>query len=190
MFYTPDKNLNFMPVEVVPYNNEWKQWFNELREPIWDKICDFAIEIVHVGSTSIEGMSAKPIIDMDIVIDDWSKFQPIVNQLKILGYVHVGNLGIKEREAFKHVKEAKYSHNLYVCHHDSIAYRNHILLRKHLLENPEDFKRYADLKFHLTDVAIDVDEYCRLKTNLILEFLEKEGLSKTELDEIRMENLS
>jgi len=190
MFYTPEKSLNVMPVEVVPFNNEWKQWFNELREPIWDKICAFAIEIVHVGSTSIEGMSAKPIIDMDIVIDDWSKFQPIVNQLKILGYVHVGNLGIKEREAFKHVKEPKYSHNLYVCHRDSVAYRNHILLRKHLLENSEDFRRYVDLKIRLADTAIDVDEYCRLKTNLILEFLEKEGLSKTELNEIRSENLS
>ena len=179
-----------MPVDVVPYNNEWKQWFNELREPIRDKISDFTVEIIHVGSTSIEGMSAKPVIDMDIVIDDWSKFRPIVNQLMVLGYEHVGNLGIKEREAFKYMKEAKYSHNLYVCHRDSVAYRNHMLLRKHLLENPEDFRRYVDLKLHLSDTAIDVDEYCRLKTNLILEFLEVEGLSKWELDEIRSENLS
>jgi GrpB-like predicted nucleotidyltransferase (UPF0157 family) len=190
MFYTSDKSFSVMPVEVVPYNNAWKQWFNELREPIWAKINDIAVELVHVGSTSIEGMSAKPVIDMDIVIDDWSKFQSIVNQLNILGYMHVGNLGINEREAFKLVKGAKHSHNLYVCHRDSVAYRNHVLLRKRLLENPEDFRRYIDLKIRLADAAIDVDEYCRLKTNLILEFLEKEGLSKWELDEIRLENLS
>ena len=179
-----------MPIDVVPYNSAWKQWFVELREPLWAIISVFVIDIVHVGSTSIEGMSAKPVIDIDVVIDDWSKFQPIVEQLKTLGYIHVGNLGIKDREAFKLVKEAKYRHNLYVCHRDSLAYRNHILLQKHLTGNPEDFKRYIDLKLRLAGTAVDVDEYCRLKTNLILEFLRMEGLSERELEEIRSENLS
>jgi len=177
-----------MPVLVVPYNNAWKQWFNELREPIRAKTSDLVVNIVHVGSTSIEGMSAKPVIDMDIVIDDWAKFPQIVERLSTLGYVHVGNLGIKEREAFRPVKEPKYPHNLYVCHKDSVAYMNHILLRKHLLENSDSFKQYVDLKLSLANKAVNVDEYCRLKTDLILEFLKAEGVPLKELDEIRSEN--
>jgi GrpB-like predicted nucleotidyltransferase (UPF0157 family) len=179
-----------MPVLVVPYNNAWKQWFNELREPIRAETSDLVVDIVHIGSTSIEGMSAKPVIDMDIVIDDWAKFPQIVERLSTLGYSHVGNLGIKEREAFRPVKEPIYPHNLYVCHKDSVAYMNHILLRKHLLENSDSFTRYRDLKLSLADKAVDIDEYCRLKTDLILEFLKAEGVPLKELDEIRSENLN
>jgi GrpB-like predicted nucleotidyltransferase (UPF0157 family) len=135
-------------------------------------------------------MIAKPVIDMDVVIDNWAKFPQIVELLRTLGYSHVGNLGIKEREAFRPMNEPKYPHNLYVCHKDSVAYMNHILLRKHLLENTDSFTRYADLKLSLTDKAVDVDEYCRLKTDLILEFLEAEGVPLNELDEIRSENLN
>ena len=178
-----------MPVLVVPYNPKWKKWFNELREPIWESTSDLMVDIVHVGSTSIKGMSAKPVIDMDIVVDDWAKFPEIVERLRTLGYSHIGNLGIKEREAFKPVKEPKHPHNLYVCHKDSAAYKNHILLRKHLLENPDSFKRYADLKVSLADKAANIDEYCRSKTDLILEFLNAEGVPLNELDEIRAENL-
>lgn len=179
-----------MPVEVVPYNPEWKQWFIELRDPIWEQIGDIVVDIVHVGSTSINGMSAKPVIDMDILVDTWDNFPELVERLSELGYTHVGDLGIKEREAFKEGKNPLYRHNLYVCHIDSTAYRNHVLLKKHLNENPVDFQRYVDLKLYLAGLVIDVDEYCPSKTELILEFLAAEGVSKEELDKIRSQNVS
>jgi len=178
-----------MTIEVVPYNLEWSEWFKEITESIWDSIGEYVDDIVHVGSTSIVGMSAKPCIDIDIVIDDWAKFPKIVVGLASLGYTHVGDLGIKEREAFKYTA-SKYRHNLYVVHRDSTAYRNHIALKKHLNENPADFQRYIDLKLELADSSIDIDQYCRRKTDLILEFLEAEGLTEAELDEITAQNLS
>ena len=179
-----------MPVSVAPYNPEWKKRFDELREPIWAEISDLAVDIVHVGSTSIEGMSAKQVIDIDIVIDDWGKLKDITERLRILGYVHVGNLGIKEREVFNLEKKPLHDHHLYVTHRDSVAYRNHILLRKHLSENPDAFRRYRDLKLSLASTAADIDKYTQLKTDLILEFLKAEGLPDKDLDEIRSENLS
>lgn len=179
-----------MPVDVVSYNPEWKRWFKELREPIWEKISDYVVDIVHVGSTSIEGMSAKPVIDIDITVDNWNKLPEIIKRLGELGYKHQGNLGIKEREAFKLTFEPMHPHNLYVCHKDSVAYKNHILLKKHLSENPEDFSRYEELKISLGNTASNVDKYTRLKTELILEFLAVEGVPDEELNEIRSENLS
>jgi GrpB-like predicted nucleotidyltransferase (UPF0157 family) len=179
-----------MPVEVVPYNPEWKDWFEELTKPLWDNLGDSIVDVVHVGSTSIVGMSAKPVIDIDIVIDDWAKFPQIVNGLKTLSYTHVGDLGINERETFKLETTPKHRHNLYVCHKDSTAYRNHVLLKKHLNENPTDFQRYINLKLELAESSIDVDLYCRSKTDLILEFLRSEGLTEKELEEIRAQNLS
>ncbi len=178
-----------MPVEVSPYNPEWSSWFDEICEPIWDKLCDYVSGIVHVGSTSIEGMSAKPCIDIDIVVDDWEHFKEITEQLESLGYQHIGDLGIEEREAFKY-DSAKHRHNLYVCKKDSTAYRNHVLLKKHLSENSEDFERYKELKLSIAETSVDIDAYCRRKTELILEFLEAEGVSREEIDEIRSQNLS
>ena len=179
-----------MPVEVVPYNSEWSCWFTEITQPIWDKVGEYVVDIVHVGSTSILGMSAKPVIDIDIVVANWNTFPQIVSGLRELGYTHVGDLGITEREAFKQEITPKYRHNLYICLEGSTAYRNHVLLKKHLNENPLDFKRYIDLKMSLAESSIDVDQYCRSKTDLILEFLGSEGLSEKELEEIRAQNLS
>ncbi len=179
-----------MPVEVVSYSPEWRQWFKELTEPIRYEIGEYIVDVVHIGSTSIVGMSAKPVIDIDIVIDDWNKFPQIVAGLSALGYTHFGDLGIKEREAFKLEKTTIHRHNLYVCHKDSTAYRNHILLKKHLNENPVDVQRYIGLKLELAKSSIDIDQYCRSKTDMILEFLEAEGISQKELSEIRFQNLS
>lgn len=178
-----------MTVEVVSYNPEWRNWFLTIRSEIWSQISDLALDIVHVGSTSIEGLSAKPIIDMDIVVEDMSNFEEVKTRLSGLGYEHQGDLGIKGREAFKLDYVHKYDHNLYLCPVDSLAYRNHMMLKKHMTENAEDRKRYNDLKLGLAETSESINNYWKAKTNLILEFLEKQGLSEEELDSIRKDNL-
>ncbi len=179
-----------MSVIVLPYNPEWKNWFKEIRAPIWEKICEHIVDIVHIGSTSVEGMSAKPIIDIDAIVDNWDNLPEIIKLLEELGYKHIGNLGIKEREAFKNTFEPKHPHNFYVCHKDSIAYKNHLLLKKHLSENPENFARYEELKIGLGKTESDIDTYTKRKTELILEFLAAEGMTEEEICEIRSENLT
>lgn len=178
-----------MNIEVVPYNEEWKKWYLELKNQIWPLISDIATDIVHVGSTSIEGMSAKPIIDMDIVVENFDDLELFKEKLRELGYYHVGNLGIKDREMFKTKREPLYPHNLYLVLRDSSAFRNHILLKKHIEENPESFKKYNELKIKLANSASSIDEYTRSKTFLILEFLKAEGVSQSEIEKIKDENL-
>jgi len=72
---------------------------------------------------------------------------------------------------------------------DSSAFRNHIMLKKHIEENPESFKKYNELKIKLANSASSGDEYTRSKTLLILEFLKAEGLSQSEIEQIKGENL-
>ena len=176
-------------VEVVPYNPDWKTWFNELRTQIWPHVSDVALDIIHVGSTSIEGMSAKPIIDIDIVIQGSEVLAEIIARLAKLGYVHVGDLGISGREAFNLDGAPIYPHHLYVCPRKSVALRNHLLLKKHLSENPESYKRYNDLKMGLAKSVVSREEYWKSKTFLIVEFLRAEGMSPEALDEIKRQNL-
>ena len=176
-------------VEVVSYNPEWKEWFNSLRAVIWPQVSEHALDIIHVGSTSIPGMSAKPIIDISIIVENFENFDDIKEGLAKIGYIHQGDLGIKEREAFKLDDKPMYPHHLYVCRKDSVPYRNHVLLKKHLTENPKAFKRYMDLKIGLAKTSESREAYWRAKTELILEFLEAEGMSPSEITRIRSENL-
>ena len=103
-------------VVVLPYDNTWKTDFEKIREEIQSVIGNLIIGIEHVGSTSVEGLSAKPCIDIDVVMENYSVFDEIVKKLGKIGYIHEGNLGIKDREAFKYEhKPHLKTHHLYVC---------------------------------------------------------------------------
>ena len=87
-------------VVVVPYSEQWKTDFETIKQYLLPVVEDIIISIEHIGSTSVEGLSAKPIIDIDIVIKDYSVVDSVIGKLASLGYIHEGNLGIKDREAF------------------------------------------------------------------------------------------
>ena len=89
-------------VVVKPYDNQWKTDFENIRKEIEAAIGGFIIAVEHVGSTSVEGLSAKPCIDIDVVIKDYSVFDTVVEKLGKIGYIHEGDLGIKDRHAFKY----------------------------------------------------------------------------------------
>lgn len=176
-------------IEIKDYNPQWKNWYKRLEDLIWPYISAYALEMRHVGSTSVEGMAAKPIIDIDIVVDNFDKLDEIKNAMAQIGYIHQGNLGISDRENFKTNNDHEIPHNLYVIREDSIALKNHLLLKKHLEENRSDHKRYKDLKQKLAKKVKTRDEYGQKKTELILEFLQTQGMSGDDIDLIRSENL-
>ena len=61
-------------IVVLPYDAAWKAAFAKIKREIEEAISDLIIGIEHVGSTSVEGMSAKPCIDIDVIINDYSSF--------------------------------------------------------------------------------------------------------------------
>ena len=89
-------------VEVVPYDSAWASAFEEIKKELENAVGDLIVGIEHVGSTAVEGLSAKPIIDIDMIIKDHATFDVVVDRLNIIGYIHEGNLGIEGREAFKY----------------------------------------------------------------------------------------
>ena len=128
-------------VIVVPYDKTWKSAFEEIKKEIEGAIGNLIIGIEHVGSTSVEGLSAKPCIDIDVIIKDYATFDTVVRHLETIGYTHEGNLGIKDREAFKYVdKPHLQKHHLYVCPQYSEELYRHITFRDFLRSNPEAAK--------------------------------------------------
>lgn len=177
-------------VNVVSYNPEWAKQFTTLKNFIWPTISDFAISIEHVGSTSVVGLAAKPVIDIDIIIPDMSFMNQAIQQLKTIGYEHRGNLGIEDRHAFRaNLPQAK--HNLYVCPQDSIALKNHLCLRDTLRSNSILRDEYSALKQKLALQFPDsMDQYVEGKTDFILKILAENGLGSDRLEEIRIANLA
>ena len=90
-------------VVVLPYDAKWKSDFENIRQEIEKAIGDLIVGVEHVGSTSVDGLSAKPCIDIDVVIKDYSVLDDVIDKLESIGYIHEGNLGIEDREAFKYL---------------------------------------------------------------------------------------
>lgn len=166
-------------VVVLPYDPKWKNDFEEIKQEIVNAIGDLIVGIEHVGSTSVEGLSAKPIIDIDVVISDYSVFDSIVSKLSAIGYTYEGDLGIKDREAFKYSdKPHLRKHHLYVCPQNSKELLRHITFRDFLRNNPEAVKKYSKVKENGAKLFPDnMDKYIEYKTPCIEELYLLCGLS-------------
>lgn len=156
-------------VVVVPYNEQWKNDFNTIKNYLLTAVKDNIIGIEHIGSTSVEGLSAKPIIDIDIIMKDYSVFDALIDNLKALGYIHEGNLGIKDREAFDYKGEVNLpKHHLYVCPEFSEELHKHVTFRDYLRNNPEAVLKYSKVKEEGAKLYPDsIDDYIAYKSPCI-----------------------
>ena len=141
-------------------------------------IGDLILGIEHIGSTAVEGLPAKPIIDIDIVIESPNFLDETILRLKDAGYIHEGNLGIEGREAFKYSgKEHLRKHHLYVCPKGSAELRRHITFRDYLRNNPDSAKEYGAIKEKAAKLfPDDIDKYIEYKSGYIRELYKKCGL--------------
>ena len=165
-------------VTVVPYDEAWKSAFEQIKKELEQAIGDLIIGIEHVGSTSVEGLSAKPCIDIDVIIKNYSIFDTVVSRLETIGYIHEGNLGIKDREAFKYSdKPHLQTHHLYVCPKHSEELYRHITFRDFLRSNPEAAKIYGSVKETAAQLfPNDIDKYIEYKSPCIEELYKSCGL--------------
>lgn len=167
-------------VVVLPYNVQWKDDFEKIKSEIINAIGDLIIGVEHVGSTSVEGMSAKPCIDIDVIIKDYSAFDIIVSRLEMIGYIYEGNLGIEDREAFKYFNKPHLrTHHLYVCPQKSEELYRHITFRDFLRNNVDAVKKYSYVKETAARLfPHDIEKYMEYKSPCIEELYTLCGLEK------------
>lgn len=178
-----------MQIEVADYDAAWPRRFEELRSAIWPAVSDVAIAIEHVGSTSVPGLAAKPILDIDIIVPaSQASIDAAIGALATIGYAHQGDLGVPGREAFKN-SVATSRHNLYVCPENSLALKNHRVVRDYLRAYPDTAREYGDLKRALAArFPNDIDAYIAGKTDLICRILATSDISASEIERIRVVN--
>lgn len=175
-------------IVVVDYDPTWPALFESLQSAIWPAVGDFALAIEHVGSTSVPGLAAKPVIDISVVLASERDVERAVDRLAGLGYVHRGNLGVEGREAFDQPHPIP-AHNLYVCPRGSLGLVNQLAVRDYLRTHPDTARAYGELKKRLAvEFPTDIDSYVYGKTDLVLSILRQAGLSPDRLEAIELAN--
>ncbi len=154
-------------IVIVEYDPNWPSLFKKLQTPVAEVLGESALAIEHVGSTSVPGLAAKPIIDMDVVVASTDYIRATTLALATLGYVHEGDLGIEGREAFLWPSNTP-RHHLYVCPRDSKELRRHLSFRDYLIKHSDEAHRYARLKLELAHLfASDRKAYTDAKSEYI-----------------------
>jgi len=168
-------------ITVVGYDTAWPGRFERLRQEYAAALSAAdvpALAIEHVGSTSVPGLAAKPVIDVDIVVAR-EHMADAARTLTGLGFTALGDLGIPLRWAFKEPQRLAAT-NTYVIAAGSLSLRNHLAVRDVLRADPILRERYTAAKRQAAAVAADIDEYGRLKSAVIQQILAAAGLTEDE----------
>lgn len=165
-------------VIVVSYDPGWAEEFLRLKAHLAQALQGRILSIEHVGSTSVEGLPAKPILDIDVVMRSYDDFPGIQSCLERLGYWHEGDLGIPGREAFAYAETGGFmAHHLYVCPQDSAELKRHVAFRDYLRAHPGDREKYGDVKREAARKHPEnIDAYLEEKGPVIAEIYRKIGL--------------
>ncbi|MFB6457827.1 GrpB family protein [Chitinophaga sp. Hz27] len=185
-------------ITVVPYQQEWPIQFEALAAVYRAALGSHISSIEHVGSTAVPGLPAKPILDIDLVIDSEEQLPFVTAVLEKLGYTFRGDLGIKQRFAYgRHRDDIPQTpdgrhwpvHHLYCCVKGSPSLQNHLLLRDTLRNNQELRATYAAIKERLAaTVNDDIDAYVEGKSDFIAQVLMLGGFHDEDINDIKEQN--
>jgi GrpB-like predicted nucleotidyltransferase (UPF0157 family) len=136
-------------VRLVPYTAAWSHLYRQEEKRLKSALghLPMVLDIRHVGSTSIPGMIAKPIIDMAIAVTDWDQARDCIAPIQRLGYEYRGEAGIPRRHYFR-LGDPR-THHIHVVEISSRDWQNMLRFRELLIAQPELAAAYARLKVEL-----------------------------------------
>ncbi len=129
------------------YNPKWKNLFKKEQRLILSIIDREILDIQHIGSTSIPGMLAKPILDIGIAVANFEAAAVCIKPLEEIGYTYNGESGIPRRHWY--AKGNPVTHHVHILEITSQTWKNNLIFRDYLIQNPETAREYAELKLKL-----------------------------------------
>lgn len=155
-------------VEVAPYRPEWAELFAREAARLRAAMGDRLIAVEHVGSTSVPGLAAKPILDLAASVADLDQARGWIGDLRALGYEHREDPEIPERLYFVRGPAERRTHHLSLARADSAFWRGHLRFRDLLRADPALAADYARLKRRLArEHAGDRPAYSAAKHDFI-----------------------
>jgi GrpB-like predicted nucleotidyltransferase (UPF0157 family) len=199
--------INMAKVQVVPHDPLWSIYFSTVKVKLTETLKDVPIvAIEHVGSTSIPTLPAKPVLDIDIIVSA-ENLEKARKRLVEVGYTDLGELGIQGRWA---MREPGYDvddyadggnakkgggagigmrMNTYVVLEGCLQLRNHLDVKRMLLENEHLRLEYGDVKKGLVQRGVGIEDYAKGKTEVISGILGVAGWSEEDLETVRGANV-
>lgn len=163
-------------IEVVPYNENWPKAFAKEAEKIREALGDNCIEIHHIGSTSVPGLAAKPLIDILPVVKDIHLVNEAISDMQKIGYEAKGEFGIPFRYFFTKSIGTSRTHNVHAFEKGNSEIERHLNFRNWMRNKEDDRNAYALLKIKLAaEYPNDIYYYCCGKDNFVNEIDRKAG---------------
>lgn len=162
-------------VVLCEYDDSWAEQFQRERYKIESALADCDIEIEHVGSTSVPGLCAKPIIDVLLLVEDSADAPSYVPVLEQAGYT----LRIREPGWYEHrmLRGENPEVNLHVFSHGCGEAARMIAFRDWLRAHDEDREAYATAKRELADRTWKyVQHYADAKSDVVATILRRAGI--------------
>ena len=153
-------------IVIVPYNPQWPRIFQYHQKKIVSCLGSSVKQIEHVGSTSVPGLAAKPIIDMLLILEDSSSEESYLPAMQHIGY----ELRIREPDWFEHrmLRTKEKDVHIHVFSQGCSEIDRMIAFRNHLRKHDSYREAYAHLKRELAARDWDcMDDYARAKTQFI-----------------------
>jgi len=169
-------------VKIEKYNPQWQEEFNEEKENLKKIFGDVAKSIEHVGSTSVVGLSAKPIIDIAVGVDVLGDIDRVKEKISKMPYYSVkednadGEILMRKGSLLKEgeIKPDFITHFIHIMEINGKKYKETIAFRDYLRTNPEVLKEYEDLKQKLAlEYKNDRKSYFKAKDKFIKSILSK-----------------
>jgi len=165
-------------IRVVDYDPNWKVEYEKEKRAIQEIAGDALINIFHIGSTSVPGLKAKPIIDILLVVHCVDALDQYSKAFEGWGYEVMGEFGITGRRYFRKGGDHR-THQIHAFQYDNIKeIERHLSFRDYLRENPQACLEYGQLKSRLAEqYPADIDSYGDRKDALVKK-IENEALKK------------
>ncbi|KIY21590.1 MULTISPECIES: GrpB family protein [Mesobacillus] len=162
-------------VEVVAYRTEWPALFEQEKQLIGEIFNWNGAEIYHIGSTSVPGLSAKPIIDIMLAANSLELVEEATPALEAAGYAAMGENGIQERRYFQKVDENGIRKvHLHAFEKGSDQIYRHLVFRDYLRFHSKEAGEYARVKEEAARKhKNDIESYMETKAPTIMELEEK-----------------
>ena len=161
-------------VKLVPYDPKWAEVYREEEQLLRSVLGHHVIDIQHVGSTSVEGLNAKPIIDIAIGIKSLDIAESFRSPLEQLGYECRGHAGVEGRVFFAKGSEHLRTHYLHIVVYDGVNWRSYVHFRDYLRRHRGSVKDYSTLKTALAkEFSEERAKYTEAKNEFISHILEK-----------------
>lgn len=159
-------------VQVVAYTPVWARIFQEESSLLKQTLGAYAVDIQHIGSTSVPGLAAKPILDIGVAVVHETDVAACVPLLTAVGYSYHGDRGPAEGYFFDRGAEQRRTHYLHMLLADSPGWTNYLRFRNHLIAHPAARDAYMQLKRQLAvQYAVDRAAYTAAKAQFIQDIL-------------------